>query len=471
MFRTRPAESGSTYRLAIAGLLAFSIAALAITVWVMVDFLREQRVVQGLVQELPPDSAASAVALAGELRWQFRLTILVMLNLVVTGLTVMLLWRAYHSAQESLRDFEALADDVLISMDQAVITTDLKGCVTSINRRGIDLLGIMGDCVGRPLRMLSDEIPLEDLRRESRSGGPTPLIRDIVVSDDGAFHTLQVFCQPLRNHENADIGNIVQLRDVTERALIEERMRRMERYMGLGSLAAGLHHEIKNPLAALSLHVQLLEEQLEESDASESGHEMLRVIKAEISRVGAVLESFRDFAALGKLSRSDVDVRDILNRQLALVAPQAEARHIVVHVEAPAEPLPEVYADRLRLEQVLLNLLVNAMEAMPDGGTVTVRLATCETPEGESIRMEIIDTGSGIPESIQDRIFDAYFTTKSNGTGMGLALCDKIIGQHDGTLDYRPTDEGTTFEIILPTARTSHSRQIPVESCTTESIF
>lgn len=450
MFRVQSTETGRAYRLAIAGLLTLSVAALAITIWIMVDFLREQEIVQGLIQELPPESAASAEVLAGELRWQFRLTILVLLNLVVTGFTVVLLWRAYRSVQESLRDIKALADDILSSMDQAVITTDLTGDVTSINRCGVELLVLTDESVGRPLKELSNGILLEEFRKESRAGGPKPLTRDVSVETNGVTRTLRMFCQPLRNHENADIGNVVQLSDVTERTLIEERMRRMERYMGLGSLAAGLHHEIKNPLTALSLHVQLLDEQLDEPDTSDEVHEMLGVIKTEITRVGRVLESFRDITSLGQLNRSEVDLEELIDRQVRLIAPQAESQQITVQVGAPSQPLPPINVDRVRLEQVLLNLLVNAMEAMPNGGTLTARAFICATPGGESVRIEVIDSGAGIPDNIQDRVFDLYFTTKSEGTGMGLALCDKIIRQHDGILDYRCSAEGTAFEITLP---------------------
>ncbi len=248
MFRDQPSETGPTYRLAIAGLLALSLAAMVVTLWIMRDYLREQEVVSQLMKQLPPSAASSAEQLVGELRWQFRLTMLVVLNLVVTGLAIILLWRAYGASQKSLRELKALAGDVLSSMDLAVITADVEGRVTSINRRAIELFELSEDQVGRPLRLLSADVPLERFRRDARDN-PAKQCQDFTMSHNGSTRTLRAFCHPLRNQADVNIGNVIQIRDVTERVLMDDRMRRMERYMGLGSLAAGLHHEIKNPLS------------------------------------------------------------------------------------------------------------------------------------------------------------------------------------------------------------------------------
>ena len=416
----------------------------------MVDFLHEQQIVQDMIGQLPPETVASAQELAGELRWQFRLTILVVLNLIVTGFAVLLLWRGYRSSQESLRDLKALASDILSSMDQAVITTDLLGQVTSINRRGMELLAVTDECVGKPLSELSQDGALEMFLRQSQSANSTEQIKDVPVQSNGATRTLRAYCQPLRNHENSQIGHVVQLRDVTERVLMDDRLRRMERYMGLGSLVAGLHHEIKNPLAALSLHVQLLEEVLEVPETPGTVHEMLEVIKTELARIGGVLESFQDFASIQHLSRSPVDIPKLVRQQVKLITPQSNDQGIDIRLDLPDRPIQPLSADRTKLEQVFLNLLINAMEAMPDGGTLTVRVETSEVDDAESVRLEVIDSGIGIPEDVRDRIFDPYFTTKSRGTGMGLALCDKIIRQHNGSLTFRTGANWTAFEVALP---------------------
>ncbi len=452
MFRVQSTETGKNYRLAVVGLLLLSAAALAVTIWEMIDFLREQAIVAELMPRLPEDAKDSAEILAGELWWQSRLTILVVLNVVVTGIALILLWRAYRSSQESLRDLRALAGDVLSSMDQAVLTTDRSGTITSINRRGLEFLSPDGDCVGRNIGDLAS-IPLDKFRSDWLAERSTSMTRDMQVHSDGHTRVLRAFCQTLNDHAGNEIGNVLQLRDVSERVLIEDRMRRMERYMGLGSLAGGLHHEIKNPLAALSLHVQLLEEELEGDNPSDEVRQMLGVIRTEVTRIGGVLEGFRDFASIGQLSLAPVELNELILGQVSLVRPSATQASIRIDFEHEGEDCL-VLADRVRLEQVLLNLLVNAMEAMPEGGTITITTRQ----SGDFAVVEVRDTGVGIPENLKDRILDPYFTTKSEGTGLGLALCDKVMRQHRGNLEFRTSEKGTTFVLTIPKAQVESSQ-------------
>ena len=117
-----------------------------------------------------------------------------------------------------------------------------------------------------------------------------------------------------------------------------------------------------------------------------------------------------------------------------------------VEVKLAEESLPTIKADPVHMDQVLLNLALNALQAMPDGGTLSIGLQK----EGEWLRIKVTDTGRGIPVEYRDRIFDPYFTTRNDGTGMGLALCEKIVRQHDGTIDLKTGAEGTTFSVILP---------------------
>lgn len=446
MFRVRSTESDRTLRLAIVAVLTLSLAALLVTVWVMVDFLAEQAIVHELIAELPAQAKGKAETLEGELRWQFRLSMLIVLNLVVTGFAIILLARAYRSSQKSLRDVKVLAGDILSSMDQAVITTDLQGRVTSINRRGLELLAPASEPVGQSISQLSPAVALEDFRRDWTVEKNVAMTRDFETCVDGRERVLRAFCQTLSDIDDREIGYVLQLRDVTSRILIEHRVRRMERYMGLGSLAAGLHHEIKNPLAALSLHVQLLEEQLGEDDSSQEVNQLLGVIINEVHRIGGVLEGFRDFASIDRLNVSSVNLPGLVRHLVDVFRPSAEKQQVVIDIQIADDSIPEVMADRVRLEQVLLNLFVNAVEAMPEGGRLTVKVFA----SGDTAFITVTDTGVGIPADLHDRVFDAYFTTKGSGTGLGLALCDKIMRQHDGNILFESGEAGTTFEMTLP---------------------
>ncbi|MEP3480300.1 MAG: ATP-binding protein [Fuerstiella sp.] len=443
-YQDQPLQQAFAYRRAIVGLLILSSAALAVTVWIMVDFLREQEIVEELIKDLPRDARDSAEFLAGELRWQFRLATLVVLNVVVTAFAVILLWRAYFASQTSLRDTRALATDILSSMQQAVITTDLDGIVTSINRRGIELLDVKASCIGE---FIDEWRPasLGDFRRGWLSKKAAGMAHELTLESKGNSRTLRLTCQALNDHAANEIGIVFQLLDITRHRLIEDRMRRMERYMGLGSLAAGLHHEIKNPLAGLSLHVQLLEEHLGSVDPSEEITSMLDVIRSEVVRIGGVLEGFNDFASIGELNSTDVDLCEVIQRQIAFVGLQAENQSVRIHVDRCDSSL-RVAADRGRIEQVILNLMINAMDAMPDGGDIKIAVYQAD----DAAHIDIADTGSGIPENLQDKILDPYFTTKSTGTGLGLAFCEKIMRQHSGAIDFSTSPNGTIFQLTLP---------------------
>ncbi|HQX49825.1 MAG TPA: ATP-binding protein, partial [Planctomycetaceae bacterium] len=241
------------------------------------------------------------------------------------------------------------------------------------------------------------------------------------------------------------------VRDVTQRALLEERLRRMERYIGLGSLAAGLQHEIKNPLSALSLHIQLLRERLAIDLPHPEVNEMLDILHTEVNRISNVLDGFRNYTSVNELGRTPVVMGPLIEKLVRLLRPQAESQKIGIVVRLPAKPLGTVLADSGQLEQVLLNLALNGIAAMPDGGTLTFAV----TRKDETIRIDVIDTGHGIPVDVRSQIFDPYFTTRPEGTGMGLALCYKIVQQHGGSIDFRTGEDrgnqhGTEFTVLLP---------------------
>lgn len=449
MFQVRRSDSVSPFRWAVIALLCLSLAALGITIWIMVDFLREQEIVHRLIQQLPDEAMSDARKLAGELKWQFRLAMLVVLNVIATACAVALLSRAYSSSQASLRNIKILASDILNSMDLAVLTTDLEGTITSCNRPGYEMLETTETILGKKVFDAFAGVPVEAFRREAmanaKSNIANKLFRDFELTKGDHTKTLRGFCQPLTDSKQVEIGSVLQLRDVTERLLIEQQIHRMERYMGMGSLAVGLHHEIKNPLAALSLHVQLLDEQLLKQNPNEETLQCLDVLKSEIGRITGVLESFRDYASIDTLHLSDVNVASLLDRMISLVSPQATQGNITVFVQVPQD-LPSIQADQAKVEQMLLNLLLNAIQAMPDGGKLTIRAAAVDN----LVHIAIRDTGPGIPDNLMDRVFDPYFSTKRHGTGMGLAICEKIVRQHQGRLELINANPGTKVEIALP---------------------
>ena len=191
----------------------------------------------------------------------------------------------------------------------------------------------------------------------------------------GHRRTLRAGCVLLRNQRQEEIGTVVHVTDITENALIEERMRRMERYMGLGSLAAGLQHEIRNPLSALSLHIQLLREKLEGMATGQGDvAELLDVLQQETARINAVLDGFGNYASMQPTSRSPVNFPALIEKLVRLLRPQASQQNVEIELLLPNPPVRMVQGDTVRLEQMLLNLALNGLAEMPEGGRLTIRL-------------------------------------------------------------------------------------------------
>ncbi|MCR9232114.1 MULTISPECIES: two-component system sensor histidine kinase NtrB [Gimesia] len=452
MFHVYETRVSRGFQLAIGGLALLSLTGLVVTLWILVDFHHEQEIVAKIIRHLPDSDLAVARELAGELRFQSQLSILLFLNIIVTAIALVLLVRAYLNSERSLREVKVMASDVLASMDQGVLTTDRDEIITSINPRGRELLSLEEPVIGRPLSDVGVEHTLLCVICSHVNAHHSPVRDcDYTINRDGHEQTLRAGCSLLRNERQEELGTVLHVRDVTERALMEQRLRRMERYAGLGSLATGLQHEIKNPLSALSLHVQLLEEALESQNRSDEIDEMLEVIQTEVKRLTSVLEGFRDYASMSEPGRSRVDLTALINKLVRFIRPQAEQQKVKVEVKLPQEKPPEIMADSVHIDQVLLNLALNAIQAMPGGGVLTIGL----NQEGDWLRISITDTGKGIPAELRERIFDPYFTTRHEGTGMGLALCEKIVRQHDGTIDFNTGPSGTTFSVLLPASGTA----------------
>jgi len=407
----------------------------------------EQAVVTRLVSHLEGNDLQVANELSSELGLQNSLSLLLVLNVVATAVAFSLVVRGYFSSERNLEDVKVLSADILASMDAGVITTDMTGRIISINPRGRELIGLNTDIPVQTVRQLGPEHVLLATICDELSKDHHPIRdRDYRTQRDGHGVALRAGCTMLRNRYKEEIGMVIHVRDVTEKALMEDRLRRMERYMGLGSLAAGLQHEIKNPLSALSLHIQLLGERLQKETVDEEVDEILDVLKSEVRRISGVLDGFRNYASIHEIGRATVDVSVMIEKLVRLLRPDAEQRMIKLIFEPPKNNFSLIQADSAQLEQVLLNLALNAVAAMSHGGVLRFRVYDQE----ENLRIDINDTGNGIRPEIQSRIFDPYFTTRSDGTGMGLALCDKIVRQHDGSIDFETSPGGTTFTVLLP---------------------
>ncbi len=228
----------------------------------------------------------------------------------------------------------------------------------------------------------------------------------------------------------------------------ERRLLQMERLATVGRMSAQVAHEIRNPLNALSLNAELLEDEIDqlEEPARAEARETLRQLQAEIDRLAAVTEGYLSLARPPDPERVPADLGELVQRVVAFLADELAGAGIEIEIELQPD-LPPVPMDADQVRQVLLNLVRNAMEALPDGGTVRIAVARAEG----GVALRVTDGGAGVDPAIREQVFDPLVTSKERGTGLGLAIVRQIVVAHGGTVDFESeVGEGTTFQIVLP---------------------
>lgn len=244
-------------------------------------------------------------------------------------------------------------------------------------------------------------------------------------------------------------GVLVRLRDPDARQQIQGQLQTAERLSAISRVTRGVAHEVKNPLNAILMHVDLARMKVTRGDTEIAPH--MDIIEKEILRLDRVVKTFLDFARPAEVRLEDLVVDDLIRELADLARPQAAAANVEVHAELAA-PDTSISADPDLFRQALLNLVVNAIEAMPGGGTLTFSTRI----DGGEVEIAIADTGTGIPADLREQIFQLYFTTKEEGSGIGLALAYRTIQTHGATMDFESEPgKGTKFCIRFPLERTA----------------
>jgi signal transduction histidine kinase len=231
----------------------------------------------------------------------------------------------------------------------------------------------------------------------------------------------------------------------------EQRLIRSERLAAVGKIAAQITHEVRNPLSSIGLNAEMLEE-----ETSGEARKLARAIVKEVDRLTEITEEYLRFARLPRPKLEREDVGELLTSLVAFMHQELEGRGVTV--DAKVEPsLPPVAADEHQLRQALLNLLRNAVDAMHEGGRLTLRASrVADAADGRTVELTISDTGEGIAADHLQKIFDPFFSTKEGGTGLGLALTQQIIVEHGGKIEVRSErGRGTTFVVRLVAAATN----------------
>jgi two-component system, NtrC family, sensor histidine kinase HydH len=446
MFRVRASEFHIRIPTTAAVVLGSLILAFALNAAAVYQVLEEYQLLSTWVDRAGPLSVAEIKALRTDIRSRIILRSTASATLLLCTVATLWLQQRQLAIRRTLNEVKLLARDILLSIDQGVITTDLRNTITSINSAAVQILGLNWDCVGQPLDTISTAAaPLGSLTEIVATRHAPVWDEEFSLDRAGRVHRIRADAHVLKDAMGNAIGYVTLLRDVSDRYLLQERFRRMERFLSLGHLVSGLHHEIKNPLTALSIHVQLLEKRLREP-TPRPVDELIGVVKSEVLRLNRVLESFSDFANLQRLKQQPTDLAALLNEVAVLIRPQADEQGVRVSLRYTGEGLYQVPLDVEKIKQAVLNLVINALEVMPHGGELVLGARATDT----DFQIEVADDGPGIPRDVQDDIFKPYFSTKSHGTGMGLALTEKLVGQHGGQIQFRTSAKGTSFVITLP---------------------
>jgi len=257
-----------------------------------------------------------------------------------------------------------------------------------------------------------------------------------------------ISCYPLTNNREI-IGVIEILRDITQEIQTQKAQMQQEKLMSIGRLSAGIAHEINNPLTTIMTSSMMLQEEL---DSGSEMHEELEIISNEAQRCRKIVQSLLDFAKQTKPMQKLQDINTIIQESIYLTKKQAEFNNLVISAHL-SDDMPQIYVDKEQLQQILINLTLNAIEATDPGGSIT--FTSQYHAASDSIHLHVSDTGSGISPEYKEKIFDPFFTTREYGTGLGLSISHSLIEQQGGRieLDSKP-GKGTRFTIKLPVGGT-----------------
>lgn len=341
---------------------------------------------------------------------------------------------------------------VLEGLGEGIVAFGDDGRAVMVNTYLVALIGRVGQMlIGEPAETLFDERP--EILRILRDGFEKKVLAshtDLVHHNvDGGLQYLRVSTSFL--DADTQSGLVLVVRDVSELKKMEWEIFQVEKMTALGRLAASVAHEVRNPLGAIDIQLQLLEEDLGdlESGLGKRLLERLNIAQTEMKRLDRIVHNFLRFSRTPKLHLRQLSLNDVVRHVFELVSPEAREREILLGL-ALIDDLPVINGDEDQLGQAVLNITVNAFQSMASGGELIARTQM----ESNQVCLTLSDTGCGIPEEEVDRIFEFYYTTKDEGTGLGLSIAQRIIYQHGGHIDVESRPGiGTIFRIYLPVAQ------------------
>ncbi|NOT55445.1 MAG: PAS domain S-box protein [Deltaproteobacteria bacterium] len=356
------------------------------------------------------------------------------------------------------RRAETWVTRLVATTQDAVIALDRQSRIQLFNPAAERMFGYtQEETHGQRVQMLMPEPHASEhdgyVARYERTREPRAIGRVRVVSarrKDGEVFPMELSVMEVGIDD--EIRHVAFIRDVSERVRLQERLLDRERLVAIGTTAATLVHEIGNPLNGMSVTMQLLERRLAKLTEDLTLQTSVRALRDQTNRLANLLAEFRSLSRRQSFTFRPTSLPEVVQEVISTECGVYAERGVIVE-QVFAADLPVVHVDQDKLKQVVLNLSKNAFEAMPNGGTLTIRVHRSD----EHVHMEIADTGSGIPDGVN--IFEPFITTKKDGTGLGLPIVRQLVDAHGGTLTYRSeVGKGTTFIVALPVRGQGESR-------------
>ncbi len=451
LLRIESAEEQSVRAVVIAGAVALVVAALIL--WMMLRALSPLRSLAQATRAMQAGGGTDAVFAAIDDRARGDSEVAALAEELV-GLARSLEERGAVLANktEELRRLSAFAENVIRSVRVGIVVIDDRGVIRSINpaARGVFSLPLR-DIEGHHLREVGSAFGAAvDLIAAVRSTGELRALPGLKLGDK----VVDVTVVPLRDRAGSQAGEVLLLGDdVTAREDARERLVHSERLAAIGRLAAQITHEIRNPLSSIGLNIELLGDDVGAlpEDRQAEVQSILDAVLSEVRRLAEITEGYLRFARLPTAPKQHKDVGDLCADLVAFFQSEASARGVNVELHVD-DVVPAVVIDSDRLRQALLNLLRNAVDAAGSGGTVRIS-ARADSAHHDGVCVVVEDNGPGIPEPDREHIFSPFFTTKSEGTGLGLVVAREIVREHGGDLTVGTSSlGGAAFMLRLPVA-------------------
>ncbi len=368
----------------------------------------------------------------------------------------------YRRLEQKIQDFERLRDfneNIVESINIGVFAVDLEDRVESWNAQMEVMYATpRGEALRRPLREVFPAEFLQEFDRLRGEQGVSTLYKFRLPTPTGEARIANITIAPLLNRDFQAVGRIVIVDDITDRINMETQLTQSEKLSSIGLLAAGVAHEVNTPLAVISSYAQMLGKQLRSDEATHARLQpVLEKITQQTFRASEIVNGLLNFSRMGSVDFGRVEVNGIVRDTVLLLEHQMRSGGVAITTEL-SEDLPVVSGNRGKLQQVLVNLVLNAKDALQEKGSGGIRISTARTSKGVEIRVE--DNGVGMPPEVLRKIYDPFFTTKNNpkegqrkGTGLGLAVTYGIVQEHAGTIEVSSTvGEGTVFRLEFPAA-------------------